>query len=642
MNNVATQQTVRFIEPPNSLGNQMSDWTMFYSQPDILPLWESRTRDSVLRQYRYAAHNTLPVGASSQMISRVRQTPWELVGGGKILTRKYQELLQNAEFGKGWGLFLSKVLEDYLWQDNGAFIEVVGPGDPNTELKSMPTGLAHLDSARVYATGNPEFPFLYLDRQGKLHRMHISRILRLVDSPTPVEERFELGYCYGSRIIAVAKVQILMSQYTTERLSDLPPSGIVTVSGMTDIQFMQAMERYTDERHADGNSVWSNLMRLVSINPNAPVKVEITPFSNLPEHFDYGSTMEAHVNLTALALGDDPQNIWPLTGQPLGTGTQSKILHAKGQAKTFGLLLQELERAINIWVLPAEMEFKFKFQDIESDKERAETAQLWVEMTQQASFLSETEKRQLVANNVESFKDVLIDEAGNLRLPDDDKKPERSADDATTVTPQTEQVPPVAESSNPIPPQFQQKDYGTTEKEFITNVSDLITAVNEQSINRARFGLVMRAQLRRLGDRAFRDGLEAGGVQEDMSEDDRKQYDQLLAEASGYVTDFANQLYSDKITISDTDARAKMWANGSLVNFFQAGLLSADRNGLYEWKLGSTQEHCRDCLRLNGQKHRLKDWHAKGWLPQSHSLACTGLHCGCRLERTTGRASGRF
>jgi hypothetical protein len=35
-----------------------------------------------------------------------------------------------------------------------------------------------------------------------------------------------------------------------------------------------------------------------------------------------------------------------------------------------------------------------------------------------------------------------------------------------------------------------------------------------------------------------------------------------------------------------------MWANKSLQEIYDAGRISADRNGMYEWVLGRTEQHC--------------------------------------------------
>jgi hypothetical protein len=56
----------------------------------------------------------------------------------------------------------------------------------------------------------------------------------------------------------------------------------------------------------------------------------------------------------------------------------------------------------------------------------------------------------------------------------------------------------------------------------------------------------------------------------------------------------------------------------------------------YEWELGATEKHCRDCLMLNGRVHKASDWRLLGWQPQSPDLECGGFNCDCRFTQVAG------
>lgn len=57
-----------------------------------------------------------------------------------------------------------------------------------------------------------------------------------------------------------------------------------------------------------------------------------------------------------------------------------------------------------------------------------------------------------------------------------------------------------------------------------------------------------------------------------------------------------------------------------------------DRNdGFYMWVLGNTEEHCTDCLALDGQAKRASEWRAAGIQPKSPDLECGGWNCDCEL-----------
>lgn len=688
---LSAQQTVRRIPkasgdtPPAAYGEDF--WTGLYSQPDLLPLWQSRYCDMILRAFRRSPYNTLVTGASDQLKHRVAYTPYEV--SSKKYARRIQDMLMNAEMGEGFEECLSLVLEDYFWSNNGGFFEVIGYGDPDEPIIGMPTDIGYLDSLRMWPTGDPEFPWVYerddsiitQDAYGKPQtevvkrwvRMHRTRIGRLIANPQGEAKYYKRGVCYGFKILSTADVQIKMTKYQGEKLSGLPPSGIVTVNGIKSEQFEAALRRYQNESRNDGNQVFRNLMRLVGMNPLDPIKIEITPFANMPDHFDFAGGTAVHVNFVALALGDDPQNIWPLTGQALGTGTQSRVLHAKGAMKTEAVLRTKIQRFLNIHVLPRSAEFKWKFSDPEQDQQTADNAQKWFAVGEAMVSLlpgDDTERRalaaQMVASHVDAVGDVLLDEDGNVRLPSEDVKDETentppplpagdnqivqgdAAPGAPAQNPQdtttTDSETTVARSVSRLWGDGFTKDWDATRAEFVRNVADLIQGGQDKEIAKRRFGVVMRAQLRRLGTTAYKDGLADGGVQTDtLDDDDQAAFNTLLAEQSAYVKDFADTVFGDDVTIVNYEARADMWANKSLQAFYQAGVLSADANGMYLWHLGPTEQHCKTCAALAAQIHRYKDYYSRDMMPGSSKLACGGHNCKCTLKRQKkARARGRF
>ena len=665
--------------PPISDGRGDVFYAGFFKQADILPLWPYRICDVLVRMMRRSQHNTLVTGAADQLKHRVAYTPYEI--SSKKYANRIQQMLMEAEYGMGFEEFLSLVIEDYFWTNQGGFIEIIGRGKPDKPLAGMPTGLGYLDSCRMWPTGDPEYPWIYERDEPvtgstyggssiKKHwqRMHKSRVARLVANPQGETRYYKRGVCYGFKIAATADIQIKMSKYQSEQLAGLPPTGIITVNGMTDVNFKAAVRQFLNDEEAEGAEVFKGLMHLASMNPQAPLDINIIPFSNMPEHFDYDSTMKNHVNLVALALGDDPQNIWPLTGQGLGTGTQSQILHSKGAMKTEAVLRTKIQRILNIDVLPKSAEFRWKFVDHEQDQQIAETAKRWFEVGEAMVALlpgDDTERRalasQLVASHVEAVGNVLLDEDGNVRLPSEDVKDE----DENQPPPLPEGDQQLVDSENapggaaptPNPNASEQmtttdsentvgKAWTDTEDEFVRNVADLIQGGQDKEVNRRRFGMVMRAQLRRLGQEAYKDGLADGGVAVDsLSEDDRASFNTILVEQSGYVSGLADVVYGDAVTLQNFEARAKMWANKSLRAFYQAGVLSADRNGMYEWRLGATEEHCKTCKALDGQIHRYSTYMKSGMKPGSENLACHGDNCDCKLKRKRGknvRARGRL
>ena len=180
---------------------------------------------------------------------------------------------------------------------------------------------------------------------------------------------------------------------------------------------------------------------------------------------------------------------------------------------------------------------------------------------------------------------------------------------------------------------------------FEGEFADILLEARKGNINRRRWAMLTRDLIRRWGRQAYRDGLQDGGVDPDeLSDDDGEEISRLIRAQSQYVTRLGEEVFR-AITDGQAEGKPAMWFNRSIQPFYDAGLLSADANGMYEWVLGPTVEHCRTCLGASTQRHRLKSWHKNGILPQNtghREMICGGFNCKCRLVRVNGRARGRL
>lgn len=425
---------------PNSWGGFIGDSMGFLwpSKADMLPAWGSLECDIALRVLHYTQHNALWGGASKIWIQKILGTPYE-ISGGRNLTYDWQELFFESDFGEGYDYMMSKFLTDYLTLNRGGFIEKVSYGDPDTPIKegAKILGLNHLDALRVYFTGNREYPFLYQSEfNGALHKMHYTRVIHLAEHPAPNTLMYGMGKSALYDALTVANAQTLLGRHQNELLNDLPPPGIVIFNNVKADEVATAMTQFDYERVRDGQSVYRAPLQLSSKDPSQPATVTFVPMSTVPQDFDYEKYMRVHVNLLALTLQLDPQDIWPLQSSAMGSGAQSRILEAKGSSKGPGYLLTRLERCWNT-VLPRSLEWKYKAPDAQADAQIANTAKTWTDIAGNAQFMTEDEKRQLVANQVPAFADVLLDESGQVRLYDADPK---TPTQIITIAPDTTQL----------------------------------------------------------------------------------------------------------------------------------------------------------------------------------------------------------
>ena len=657
----AQKQTIQEFEPKDSTGGFASAYYFFWRNA-ILPPWGDARRQRMLFDFYYDPYNWAVQGAFAAIAKQVASTPYEIKGDAehKVLTRHYESVLSGAQFddfGGGFRGFILRTVLDFLRFDDGAFVEIIGAGNPKRDIKGRVTGIAQLNALRCVPTGNPENPVAYYARRtGTLHLLSRYRVARMVDMPDGVDDETGRGLSALSRAMSIAQSMVYQIKYNLQRLDDLPPAGLLAINNVRDWEGQ--MQLYEAARKRDGGSVWANTMVIEGLEPDKPVSVNHIPFSSVPEHFNLRDYTEIMVNALALALNVDPQDIWPLTGAPMGTGTQSKILHTKAAGKMLGDIRTAITRMINFYILPDSLEFSWKYKDPEQDKDVAETESILVNTANvMVGVVGQELAAQYLVNTSERFADVLLDEEGQLRLPDDDPKPPE-----VIMVPQVPEVDlpetdlPITEGSeNPSAnqpaeetmtadsetPLTQQKDIQATRLDFEGDVEDAIAGAVSGSIDRRRFGIVMRAHVTKYGRKAFQDGLEAGGIEDPPTPDDLNAIASLVASQSQYITNLGDALYGEGISEAQLMEKPALWFNKSIQPFYQEGIASADRNGLYEWVYGDT-EHCDDCQRLNGQKHRMRDWLKSAYLPQSDALECNGFNCKCRLVKATGRASGRY
>lgn len=619
-------------------------WGGFSYRGPILPSYGTRARELVLRQYWHHDYNTIFRGAISGLIKRVQSTPYEIQAPNHYGDR-WQRILMAADFGD-WDRFLSKMLIDYSRHDQGAFIELIAPGDPRTAPVGPIVGMAVLDSLRCYPTADPEFPVIYYSIKGKMHVIHKDRVIQFVDTPDSEEGLAGFGDCSLSRCIAPVYREILMGRYVEQFLDDNPPPGMMVFGNMTDERMKAAVERMMDERNRDGASEWGKTVRLYGVDLNTTPTVEMVSFTKPPEKFDYEQYTNLDVKEIALGIGLDIQDVWELTGGSLGSAAQSQIMAEKSRGKAFGRILKTLERVIN-QALPEDTEFQWKFKDDQADMEQAQKLQTIAGAVQLVStVLSTDEQRQLLANMVEPVADVLIDERGQMRrLTDDDPVADNQTtlEDVQNAAPTT--APALAAQSKPIPtptPAIIGKDFGETATAFASDFADFATSNNRSDTSAAILRALLRNKLRIGGLHAYEDGLREGGANPaDVPADERaRAVATWMAAQSPYVDNFVNELKASGLSAPQIAMRADMWVNKSIRTAFNAGLADANDSQMYRWQLGATEQHCQTCLALNGQVHKMKDYVKAGLLPGSSALECKGYQCDCHLVPVKGRALG--
>jgi hypothetical protein len=643
----------------------------------ILPPRGTRQRELQLKAMYFWDEMNLIRGAFTNIAKIIASVGWEITGDededdkpavsalarmqGWRLRRNtgveyFQEVFRQSNFGAGWGTLITQVILDFLRYDAGAYIEVIGQGEGFKPLLGPVMGLAHLDPLHCYPTGDPIYPCVYYDRYGGMHILHHTRVIRLMDMDDGDDRRPGYGDSALSRSASIAMQELWMSRYITARLDDNPAPGLTLIGGITKAEWERTDQQYIAAQSTDRGPIWGRRKFYFTPDPTQAVpRVESFEFQASPENFSYRDYTDILVDRLANAIGVDRQEIMELMGGNIGSGQQSVVLNQKAKGKTIGFIFQQLERKLND-LLPVEFTFEFKARDNQEDLENAQKDQvIAVTATSLAGVLSPDEQRTYVSNTSETIRDAITN---TPRANDVFQQATIAEDDTPGSAPV---APQAADGQAPNTPQVNinddvedeigakaitQKDYATTQAMFVQDVADLLrSAVTPNPyLDRRAFGVTMRSFLKNYGLKGIKDGLQVGGVNVDtLDPEDNTTYMQIFMEQSQYISGLADDVFKNKtITPQNAYLRAQMWTK-SLQPFYDAGVASADGNGMYLWKINILKDHCVSCLAMAGQVHRFKTYVRRRVLPKSNKLKCGGGGlCGCELIKTMERARGRF
>lgn len=159
-----------------------------------------------------------------------------------------------------------------------------------------------------------------------------------------------------------------------------------------------------------------------------------------------------------------------------------------------------------------------------------------------------------------------------------------------------------------------------------------------------------KALIRTMAMDAFSEGMREGGIADPkswMDDYERESVKAWINDQVSYVDNFADAVAAAKSADERKAilARVDLWVD-ALRSLGTQGEMSAKGNLPGTWEYDPNKEHCKahdgrvSCAWLNGQRHRLKWFLGKGYIPQekgSQTLGCGGWRCGCKIEGDDGR-----
>lgn len=369
----------------------LSPWSMYGSPdlmppllPDLLPS-DWRQRDFVLRQT--VAAEGMWGNAVATGINQITALEYRLTGGARLVARA-ESILNNPRFLPK----LRKWARDWFTQNNGYHGEVIRATNARG---SRVVGIDHLDALRCQRTGNPEEPIIYVDRGGREHVLKWYQWFGDVDMESASLEANGMGQCAAERAYQYIRELAVVTAYIIQKTGGKKPLAIYLVNNLhpktlqaiveTAEQDATLMDQAADGLNEDGTPVMpmrvgTYMGAIIGALPtDKEMKVVQIDLAGLPDRFNSDEEWKKCLLVFAKSIGIDVQELQPLTGQALGTGAQSRVLHEKGKHGGVQAFKQSFRESLKVAEVTSGVAYYWSDYDILEQIRKAELAKIHTE-----------------------------------------------------------------------------------------------------------------------------------------------------------------------------------------------------------------------------------------------------------------------
>ena len=331
--------------------------------------WWSQQRDMELRAFwKDGSSGSIVMGLAQNKLATI---PIKIVPHDMSITAHNRQaltlsnrLMSNSEFGLGLHGVMLKFAEDYLGQDNGAFMEILGDGPPDGPIVGPVWGLRHLDSRFCLRTADPIYPVVYTGDDGVLYKIHNARIIFISQMPSTRRDMHNVGFCSVSRSLRILENMHNFLNYQDEKIGARAASQILVGSGITGREIIKTIAA---AQHMMDSLGLENLSRTIAIgSPTGDIGLERIELNNM-EGFDEATTKTFAFYALASAWGLEFQDLIPVTG----TKSSEMISLQRARVRLPQAFMQSFLQQANMKLVPSHLQVEMDFVDDQADKERA-------------------------------------------------------------------------------------------------------------------------------------------------------------------------------------------------------------------------------------------------------------------------------
>ena len=381
---------------------------------DGLAPWWSRARDAQLRNmWRDGSYlSSLMFNASSKLTNipiRVEAVNPNIVSHVAQAAAFTYQLSAASEFGAGLHLAMLKFNEDWLGQDNGGFLEVIGEGPKDGPIQGPVLAVRHIDAAQCTRTGDPTFPVM-VSSLGKLYRLHRTRVVFSSQLSAPEANMHDVGYCAVSRSIAIAQDLTTMQNYKAEKMGSRPQNRLLVGDNITGQEIMTAI--------AAGDSIMTDLglqhyAKVVAIG-GQDVSIDSVDLNQFDPFNEATQVLYGMVALS-LAWGMEVSEIFPVGA--VSSKASEMVAVQRSRGKLPETYRRSVEGQMSYKLLPPHLRLIMEFRDDAADRERAITQDIEARLSERhlrsgATTVS-VERQQMRRNNT-----ITRDELWRMNLDD--------------------------------------------------------------------------------------------------------------------------------------------------------------------------------------------------------------------------------
>lgn len=281
-------------------------------------------------------------------------------------TNQAQRLVVNLDGPACYREGLSKLAHDFLTCRNGCFLEVVRQGKAG-----RPIALYHLDAQRCRRTGSLDYPVVYFDRMGAWHALKAADVIFFADMPSARTILLGTGRPAAERAFKTIAKLAAVETYFREKITGARALKLVFISGVGKKKLEQVRETSDAEMERKGWTTYKGAVVVPSDGDNQ-ISVAEVDLAGVPDGFNVQDERRDAYLRYANALGIPVQDIQPLSGQGLGTGTQTLILDEAAEGRGLVYFTKSLEDKLNWLLMPKATTFTFNTNDLRDQKQRAE------------------------------------------------------------------------------------------------------------------------------------------------------------------------------------------------------------------------------------------------------------------------------